>query len=295
MLKWVWCILRDDGGLWLQLIKAKYLRGRPLLAFPRAVRHLFLPSGAGGRGLWRWSLEHPVPALPRRGRSRGPVAASGLPPGSLSDFPGFGHVAAAAVRGVLSGLGLPGPVLGPGADLDLPLVEGPLPLSIRIFVWQLLRDRLPSGVEVAKRHGPGTGLCPLCGTPKTCSHILFSCSATRALWSFVQEALGPAWQAQELGEFLQTQANRAGGGRRLFWLVFAGISWTLWNMRNRMVIEKIFPSRVTDPVFSFLGFLQQWSPLVRQRDRSSFDDTLRTLRTAALPLSAPASSTSSVA
>uniref|UniRef100_A0ACD5YRR4 Uncharacterized protein n=1 Tax=Avena sativa TaxID=4498 RepID=A0ACD5YRR4_AVESA len=163
--------------------------------------------------------------------------------------------------------------------------------------FSLLRDRLPSGVEVAKRHGPGTGFCPLCGTPETCSHIMFSCLAARALWSFVQEALGPAWQARELGEFLQTQANRAGGGRRLFWLVFAGISWTLWNVRNKMVIEKTFPSRVTDPVFSFLGFLQQWSPLVRQRDRSSFDDTLRTLRTAALPLSAsaPAPATSSVA
>uniref|UniRef100_A0ACD5VAP6 Uncharacterized protein n=1 Tax=Avena sativa TaxID=4498 RepID=A0ACD5VAP6_AVESA len=186
---------------------------------------------------------------------------------------------------------------GPELPWTSPLWKAPLPLSIRIFVWQLLRDRLPSGVEVAKRHGPGTGFCPLCGTPETCSHIMFSCLAARALWSFVQEALGPAWQARELGEFLQTQANRAGGGRRLFCLVFAGISWALWNVRNKMVIEKTFPSHVTDPVFSFLGFLQQWSPLVRQRDRSSFDDTLRTLRTAALPLSAsaPAPSPSSVA
>src|SRR4051812_21644340 len=35
MLKWVWRILREDGGLWLHLIKAKYLRGRPLLACER--------------------------------------------------------------------------------------------------------------------------------------------------------------------------------------------------------------------------------------------------------------------
>ena len=102
------------------------------------------------------------------------------------------------------------------------------------------------------------------------------------------------WDAQELGVFLQSQANRAGGGRRLFWLVFAAISWTVWNVRNKMVIEKIFPSRVTDPVFSFLGFLQQWSPLVRQRDRTVFDDTFRALRTAALPLLAPATSTPTV-
>ncbi|KAE8811193.1 hypothetical protein D1007_11941 [Hordeum vulgare] len=32
MLRWVWRILHRDGGLWLQLIEAKYLRGRPLLA-----------------------------------------------------------------------------------------------------------------------------------------------------------------------------------------------------------------------------------------------------------------------
>ncbi|KAI5015229.1 hypothetical protein ZWY2020_056619 [Hordeum vulgare] len=32
MLRWVWRILQGDGGLWLQLIDAKNLRGRPLLA-----------------------------------------------------------------------------------------------------------------------------------------------------------------------------------------------------------------------------------------------------------------------
>lgn len=32
MLRWVWRILGNDGGLWLQLVKAKYLQGHPLLA-----------------------------------------------------------------------------------------------------------------------------------------------------------------------------------------------------------------------------------------------------------------------
>jgi hypothetical protein len=35
MLRWVWRILKGDGGLWLQLIKAKYLRGRPLMSCQR--------------------------------------------------------------------------------------------------------------------------------------------------------------------------------------------------------------------------------------------------------------------
>uniref|UniRef100_A0A452Z856 Uncharacterized protein n=1 Tax=Aegilops tauschii subsp. strangulata TaxID=200361 RepID=A0A452Z856_AEGTS len=31
MLRWVWLILHGEGGLWLQLLQAKYLRGAPLL------------------------------------------------------------------------------------------------------------------------------------------------------------------------------------------------------------------------------------------------------------------------
>ena len=91
-----------------------------------------------------------------------------------------------------------------------------MPLKIKIFTWQLLRDRLPSGVEVVKRFGPGDGTCPLCAVPESGTHILFSCPAARFLWSFLAEALGSEWQAQDLAEFLEVQANRTGKRRRLF-------------------------------------------------------------------------------
>ena len=80
----------------------------------------------------------------------------------------------------------------------------------------------------------------MCGIPETGTHILFTCPAARFLWNFVHEALGPAWQASDLGEFLEIQANRTGERRRLFWLVFAALMWTLWTIRNKMVIERIF-------------------------------------------------------
>jgi hypothetical protein len=35
MLRWVWRILRGEGGLWLQLIHTRYLKGEPLLACNR--------------------------------------------------------------------------------------------------------------------------------------------------------------------------------------------------------------------------------------------------------------------
>ncbi|KAE8783925.1 hypothetical protein D1007_42566 [Hordeum vulgare] len=84
-----------------------------------------------------------------------------------------------------------------------PLWKALLPLKIKIFVWQLLRDRLPSGTEVLKRHGPGNDTCPLCHVPETRTHILFSCVVEHSLWCFVREALGPEWKAHDLVEFLQ--------------------------------------------------------------------------------------------
>uniref|UniRef100_A0ACD5U0A0 Uncharacterized protein n=1 Tax=Avena sativa TaxID=4498 RepID=A0ACD5U0A0_AVESA len=84
---------------------------------------------------------------------------------------------------------------GPELPWTSHLWKSPLPLSICIFLWQFLRDRLPSGTEVSKRCGPGNGLCPLCGVPESCTHIMFTCPAARFLWNFIREALGPAWQA----------------------------------------------------------------------------------------------------
>ena len=118
-----------------------------------------------------------------------------------------------------------------------------------------------------KRHGPGNGLCPLCHVPETGTHILFSCVAAHALWCFVCEALGAEWEAHDLAEFLQVRATQVGRKRRLFWLIFAAMMWTLWTTRNKMVIERVFPCRASDSFFKFLAFLQYWHPLARPRDR----------------------------
>jgi hypothetical protein len=74
---------------------------------------------------------------------------------------------------------------GPSLPWTTPLWKAPLPLKTKILVWQLLRDRLPSGVEVAKRHGQGDELCPLCRIPESGTHMMFTCPATQFLWSFV--------------------------------------------------------------------------------------------------------------
>jgi hypothetical protein len=116
---------------------------------------------------------------------------------------------------------------------------------------------------------------------------MFTCPAARFLWSFVQEALGPPWQAWDLGEFLETHANRTGTRHRLFWFMFATMPWTLWTTRNKMVIERVFPQCASDLVFKMLASLQLWYALCRQRDREQVDGMLRALQEAACHLTVP--------
>ena len=68
-----------------------------------------------------------------------------------------------------------------------------LPLKIRIFMWQWIRGRVPSGVEVRKRNGPGSGICPLCGVPEDSNHIFFSCVSALFIWSCFREVVGGDW------------------------------------------------------------------------------------------------------
>ena len=132
-------------------------------------------------------------------------------------------------------------------------------------------------MEVALHHGPGNGLCPLCAVPESGTHIVFVCPAARFLWSFVSEALGPEWLALDLEEFLEAQANRTCKGRCLLWLVFVVMTWTLWTIRNKMVIDRVFLRCASDSIFKFLAFLQQWHPLCRQRDLERLDGILERL------------------
>uniref|UniRef100_A0A8I7BI37 Reverse transcriptase zinc-binding domain-containing protein n=1 Tax=Hordeum vulgare subsp. vulgare TaxID=112509 RepID=A0A8I7BI37_HORVV len=260
MLRWVWRILQGDGGLWLQLIKAKYLRGRPLLACSLAngsqfwksiqsIKHeirlgLRISVGDGsGTQFWvdPWLEGEPlrfrfprlfaiyadpavlVPASALEDgwhvtfrRPLGPVevqdwelllAVVPLPVSAVSDSVSWslspsGEFSVSSAYLALCRM----PVL-PWLS---PLWKAPLPLKIKIFVWQLLRDRLPSRTEVLKRRGPGNDICPLCHVPETGSQILFSCVAAHALWCFVREALGPEWEASDLADFLQVRATQVG-------------------------------------------------------------------------------------
>ncbi|XP_020158142.1 uncharacterized protein [Aegilops tauschii subsp. strangulata] len=129
-----------------------------------------------------------------------------------------------------------------------------LPLKIRIFMWQWIRGRTPSGVEVRKRNGPGR-LCPLCGTDEDSNHIFFSCVYAQFLWSCFREAVGGRWCNTNFPDlFAELQASPQ-SARHIRWLEIGILAWTLWTISNKLVIQRVPLRRATDAIFKLCGYL----------------------------------------
>ena len=142
-----------------------------------------------------------------------------------------------------------------------------VPLKIRIFLWQLARKRLPSNDNIARRKGPSTGRCGLCGDPEDTNHIFFDCTLAKFMWSAVRELLHCSWNPSCFADFFRLLQGHTGQSRRVLWICSAALCWTLWNMRNKITIEGILPSQPADTLFKMSMYMQVWKPVARRQDR----------------------------
>jgi hypothetical protein len=178
-------------------------------------------------------------------------------------------------------LATPGPT-----ELTL-LWEIKLPMKICIFLWQWVHGCLPSGTEVIKRNGPSDGLCPLCGVPKDPNHIVFRCPAVIFLWSCFRDVVGVMWCHDNLPDMFREILSFPCMVRPSLWLAMGTLVWTLWNVRNKLMIEHVIPCHVTDVVYKMCGFLQLWRPLSKRHDRDNIDMIIAGLRSTANSVAPP--------
>jgi hypothetical protein len=153
-----------------------------------------------------------------------------------------------------------------------------VPPRVRIFLWQLIRGRLPCCEQVAKRRGPSDGNCALCGEIEDCNHIFFSCPVAKFMWAGVRELLGNAWNPTGVGDFLALANGPSRTMRRVVWFTFAAQSWALWIVRNKLTIEGKLINKPADVMVQMMIFMQQWRALARRRDRDLLDATREAVR-----------------
>lgn len=140
------------------------------------------------------------------------------------------------------------------------------PLKVKIYLWQLSRNRLSSSQNIAKRHDPSIGNCVICSVVEDANHIFFHCPLARYAWSVVREAAGLYWDPTSSSYLFQLLDALRGGPSRVMWRWVVALLWSLWKIRNKITIESIFPSHPADCLFKMHLFLQQWRPFGKQKE-----------------------------
>ncbi|XP_071728342.1 uncharacterized protein [Rutidosis leptorrhynchoides] len=116
------------------------------------------------------------------------------------------------------------------------------PLKVEVFIWRLIRGRLPVRLELNKRAiDLHSVLCPLCDDyPESIDHVFFFCKSSYDLWDRVYKWWG-------FGVCLNLNTNDAFRGKSSSGLsiaeeqVWQVVEWTtayfIWNNRNRKVFS----------------------------------------------------------
>jgi hypothetical protein len=138
----------------------------------------------------------------------------------------------------------------PGAGVDRPHVDEVwhtcIPSKVSLFVWRLLRDRLPTKNNLLRRgviQATDTDCTTGCGELETVTHLFLGCDTYGSLWSYVLHWLGISSVLHgDLRHHFVQFTHQAGLPRssylylRLIW--FASV-WVIWKERNNRVFNNV--------------------------------------------------------
>ena len=169
-------------------------------------------------------------------------------------------------------------VQGPAFPMPTGLWNARIPLKVKVFFWQLFRNRLPTSANVAKRNGPSSGLCAICNTMEDANHVFFRCPLARFAWSAVRAATNTNWDPRSAADLAAIVASTMGGSKRVLWSCLGALAWAMWLTRNKIAIEGIFPSHPANILYKCNILMQQWSLLAKHKDADKMKQAQDRLR-----------------
>ncbi|MCH79282.1 cysteine-rich receptor-like protein kinase [Trifolium medium] len=197
--KWCWRMLVDRDGLWFRVLVSRYGEERGRLREGGGVGLVgggrlrgFEMEVGERRGVWEWRRQLWAWEEEMLGECQGLLHTVSLQAHSPDSWqwqldPIRGYLVRDVYQLLTSQEYVP---LDAANNL---LWHKQVPLKVSIFAWRLLRDRLPTRVNLATRGiiDPDAQLCVSgCGGVESAQHLFISCSVFGSLWSLVRSWIG---------------------------------------------------------------------------------------------------------
>ena len=107
------------------------------------------------------------------------------------------------------------------------------PNKVRHFIWQAVRNSLPTKLNLHRRQVVPKGLCDLCrDCPKDSVRALWYCDAVKAIWQF--DLRFSFLRAQKFSMFEDLVQFLCSHGSSDLFAWFAMVAWSVWERRNRL-------------------------------------------------------------
>ena len=114
-----------------------------------------------------------------------------------------------------------------------------VPSKLRMFLWRLARQTMPTGTVLQHRHMSTENTCLLCGAVDTWKHALISCPMSASVWALAPEEL--VHHMLERGEENPKDwlfAIHEILSKELFDRLVVSL-WAIWGVRRKAIHENM--------------------------------------------------------
>jgi ribonuclease HI len=124
------------------------------------------------------------------------------------------------------------------------------PEKMKIVLWRMAHDCLPTGFQLQRRHIPATDECIFCGKTEHVEHIFLLCPFARAVWDIVKQQFSIILNRKALRSMQQWLFDFLRRSTDVQATVLAVTCWHIWEARNDARNDKgmLQVVRITDKI-----------------------------------------------
>jgi hypothetical protein len=146
-----------------------------------------------------------------------------------------------------------------------------VPAKVRVFLWRLAKQSLPTADVLHRRHISTSSTCGICGGEDSWRHSLLDCTMSRCVWALADEMMTEHMsqvQQPKARDWLFTMIATLPHDQMTRLCVTA---WAIWHARRKAIYEGIYQSPLSTHSFieSFLNELMVMKPETKRKGTPS--------------------------
>lgn len=129
-----------------------------------------------------------------------------------------------------------------------------VPNKVRLFLWRVLHNSLPTNSELQRRHLFDENLCGICGQQgETILHLFRDCHFARQYWAISNFPTASIyWDTSDIWDWINGVRVRLDGQE---FGLFVLSCWSIWYCRNKLVHDQ----QLFTPLDTYHYVVQHWN------------------------------------